>query len=140
MAGIENHMKKHAAILKPKFDTVQNTLEKELGDKHIADWSHPTGGYFVSIDTIEGCASEVVRMAAEAGVKLTPAGSTYPYQRDPLNRNIRIAPSFPSREEIRSAMELVSICIQRTSIKKIMEKNNPARIVSGVLPTDREQN
>jgi DNA-binding transcriptional MocR family regulator len=123
MAGIENHMKKHAAILKPKFDTVQNTLEKELGDKHIADWSHPTGGYFVSIDTMKGCASKVVKMAAEAGVKLTPAGSTYPYRKDALDRNIRIAPSFPSREEIRTAMELVSICIQRVSIEEIIKDN-----------------
>jgi aspartate/methionine/tyrosine aminotransferase len=118
MEGIEDHMKKHAAILKPKFDAVQNTLEKELGDKNIADWSHPTGGYFVSIDTLTGCADDVIKMAGEAGVKLTPAGSTYPYCKDPMNRNIRIAPSFPSQKEICSAIELLSICIQRVSIEK----------------------
>jgi DNA-binding transcriptional MocR family regulator len=120
VAGIENHMKKHAAILKPKFEAVQNALEKELGGKNIADWSRPGGGYFVSIDTMEGCAAEVIQMAAEAGVKLTPAGSTYPYMKDPLDRNIRIAPSFPPLEDIRSAMQLVGICIQLVSIEKIM--------------------
>jgi DNA-binding transcriptional MocR family regulator len=120
--GIENHMQKHAAILKPKFDALQRVLEKELGGKQISDWSHPKGGYFVSIDTMEGCANEVVVMAAEAGVKLTPAGSTYPYRKDPLNQNIRIAPSFPSLKDIHSAMELVSICIQLVSIEKLMAR------------------
>ncbi len=121
VAGIEDHMKKHAAILKPKFDAVQNALENELAGKNIADWSRPGGGYFVSIDTMEGCAAAVVQMAAEAGVKLTPAGSTFPYMKDPLDRNIRIAPSFPPLEDIRSAMNLVSVCIQLVSIEKIME-------------------
>lgn len=120
MAGIEDHMKKHAAILKPKFDAVQTALETELGGKNIAGWSMPTGGYFVSVDTMEGCAAPVVRMAAEAGVKLTPAGSTFPYMQDPLNRNIRLAPSFPPLEDIRLAMELVGICIQLVSIEKLL--------------------
>jgi len=122
MAGIEDHMKRHAAILKPKFDAVQSALEKELGGKNIADWSQPAGGYFVSIDTMEGCGTAAVQMAAEAGVKLTPAGSTFPYMQDPLDRNIRIAPSFPPLEDIRSAMELVGVCIQLVSIEKIMAK------------------
>ena len=117
--GITDHMQKHMAILKPKFDAVQSVLKKELGGKNIAQWSHPAGGYFVSIDTMEGCAAAVVRMAAEAGVKLTPAGSTYPYMQDPLDRNIRIAPSFPPLAEIRSAVQLVCICIQLVSIDKL---------------------
>jgi len=121
VAGIDDHMKKHAAILKPKFEAVQNALEKELAGKNIADWSRPGGGYFVSIDTLEGCAAAVVQMAAEAGVKLTPAGSTYPYMKDPLDRNIRIAPSFPPLEDIRSAMQLVAICIQLVSIEKLTQ-------------------
>ena len=125
VTGIEDHMKKHAAILKPKFEAVQNALGKELAGKNIADWSRPGGGYFVSIDTMKGCAAAVVRMAAEAGVKLTPAGSTYPYMRDPLDRNIRIAPSFPPLEDIRSAMQLVGICIQLVSVEKIMTKKTP---------------
>ena len=120
MAGIEDHMKKHAAILKPKFDAVQEALETELGGKNIADWSRPEGGYFVSVDMMEGCAGPVVRLAAEAGVKLTPAGSTFPYMKDPLNRNIRLAPSFPPLDDIRLAMELVGICIQLASIEKLL--------------------
>ena len=120
MAGIEAHMQKHAAILKPKFDAVQTALETELGEKNIASWSQPAGGYFVSVDTMEGCAGPVVQMAAEAGVKLTPAGSTFPYMKDPLNRNFRLAPSFPPLEDIRLAMELVAICIQLVSIEKLL--------------------
>lgn len=120
MAGIADHMKRHAAILRPKFDAVQRELESALGGKEIAEWSQPQGGYFVSIDTLEGCAAEVVRLAAEAGVKLTPAGSTYPYMQDPLDRNIRIAPSFPPLVDIRSAMQLVGICIQLASLDKLI--------------------
>jgi len=120
VAGIEDHMNKHAAILKPKFEAVQDALDKELTGKKIADWSRPGGGYFVSIDTMDGCAAAVIQMAADAGVKLTPAGSTYPYMKDPLDRNIRIAPSFPPLEDISAAMELVGICIQLASIEKIL--------------------
>ena len=118
MAGITAHMQKHAAILKPKFDAVQKALTTELEGKKIARWSKPQGGYFVSIDTLEGCAAAVIEMAADAGVKLTPAGSTYPYKKDPLDRNIRIAPSFPPLEDIQAAMELVAICIQLVSLEK----------------------
>jgi len=117
--GIEAHMKKHAEILKPKFDAVQGILDRELGGTNIARWSKPQGGYFVSIDTMEGCAAAVVKKAADAGVKLTPAGSSFPYKKDPLDRNIRIAPSFPPLENIQAAMELVAICIQIVSIEKI---------------------
>jgi aspartate/methionine/tyrosine aminotransferase len=120
MAGIEEHMQKHAAILKPKFDAVQSILEKELGGKNIAEWSHPAGGYFVSIDTMEGCAKAVIQLAAEAGVKLTPAGSTYPYMNDSQDRNIRIAPTFPPLEDVRSAMQLVGVCIQLASIDQLL--------------------
>ncbi|MGD1967869.1 MAG: aminotransferase class I/II-fold pyridoxal phosphate-dependent enzyme [Desulfobacterales bacterium] len=119
MAGIEAHMQKHAEILKPKFDAVQNALEAELHGKQIARWSRPQGGYFVSIDTLEGCAAAVIKMAAEAGVKLTPAGSTYPYKKDPMDQNIRIAPSFPPLADIQTAMELVAICIQWVSLDKL---------------------
>ncbi|UCD78030.1 MAG: aminotransferase class I/II-fold pyridoxal phosphate-dependent enzyme [Desulfobacterales bacterium] len=120
MAGIQNHMQKHRAILKPKFDAVQSVLQEELAGKNIAQWSNPAGGYFVSIDTMEGCAAAVVELAAEAGVKLTPAGSTYPYMQDPLDRNIRIAPSFPPVKDVLAAMQLLCICIQLVSIDKLM--------------------
>jgi len=122
LEGIKKHMKKHAAILKPKFDAVQTILEKELGDNNIAKWSQTDGGYFVSLDTLDDCAKSVVEMAAEGGVKLTPAGATFPYRRDPRNRNIRIAPSFPPVEDVVLAMELLAICIQLVSIDKLISK------------------
>ena len=99
---------------------MQVVLENELAGKNIADWSKPEGGYFVSLNTMEGCATAVIHMAAEAGVKLTPAGSTFPYKKDPLNRNIRLAPSFPPLKDIRQAMELVGICVQLVSIDKVL--------------------
>ncbi len=120
MASINDHMKKHAAILKPKFDAVLDILDKELGGKDIASWSNPKGGYFISIDMMQDCARAVVEMAAGAGVKLTPAGATYPYGKDPADRNIRIAPSFPAAEDVSTAMELVAICIQLVSIDKLL--------------------
>jgi DNA-binding transcriptional MocR family regulator len=112
MAGIERHMHRHASILKPKFDAVQEVLGRELAGKGIAEWTRPTGGYFISIDTRDGCARRVVQLAAEAGVKLTPAGSTYPQRRDPCDRNIRIAPSFPSTADIRTAMEVLAVSLE----------------------------
>ena len=118
LRGLVAHMKKHAAILKPKFDAVEEVLERELGDLDVAAWTRPKGGYFVSLDTPDGCAREVVAMAADAGVRLTPAGATFPYGRDPRDRNVRIAPSVPSVEEIRQAMEIVAVSIQRVAISR----------------------
>jgi len=120
--GIKAHMKKHAAILKPKFDAVLNVLDGELSGSAIAEWSRPNGGYFISIDTLSGCAREVIKKAAGAGVKLTPEGATFPYGQDPEDKNIRIAPSFPSVEEVETAMKLVAICIQLVSIDRLLEK------------------
>jgi DNA-binding transcriptional MocR family regulator len=120
LQGIDNHMKKHAEIMKPKFDAVLNVLDKELTDTGIAEWSRPNGGYFISIDTLEGCAQAVVERASAAGVKLTPAGATFPYGKDPQDRNIRIAPSFPSAADVKKAMELVAICIKLVSIEKLL--------------------
>ena len=120
MAGINEHMKKHAVILKPKFDAVLDVLDKELAGKDIASWSKPKGGYFISIDMMQDCAKAVVEMASAAGVKLTPAGATYPYGKDPEDLNIRIAPSFPVVEDVSTAMELVTICIQLVSIEKLL--------------------
>jgi DNA-binding transcriptional MocR family regulator len=122
MEGIHDHMKKHAVLLKPKFDAVLSILEAELGGKNVAEWSKPKGGYFVSINTLDGCASAVVDITAKAGVKLTPAGATFPYKKDYRDRNIRIAPSFPLIEDISLAMELVTICIQLVSIEKQVGK------------------
>lgn len=117
-AGVAAHMRRHAAILKPKFDAVTAMLGERLGGKGIATWSDPKGGYFVSLDTPDGCAAKVVQMADAAGVKLTKAGATYPYGRDPRDRNIRLAPSFPPLEQVRQAMELVAICVEIAALEQ----------------------
>jgi len=111
MKGIEVQMAKHAAILKPRFDAVSEILDRELGASGLAQWSRPQGGYFISIDTADGCAKAVVAMAAEAGVKLTSAGATFPYGKDPRDRNIRIAPSFPPLAELRQATEILALSV-----------------------------
>lgn len=118
--GIAVHMKLHAAILRPKFECVQNILESQLGGTNMARWSRPLGGYFVSLDTMDGTAAAVVSRAAEAGVKLTRAGATFPYGRDPRDRNLRLAPTLPSLEEIRSAMEIVTVSVQLVSIERLL--------------------
>lgn len=120
-AGLRAHMKKHAAILKPRFDAVYQTLEKELGGTGIADWTTPKGGYFLSFNTLPGCAKAVVQMCAQYGVKFTPAGSTYPHGYDPEDRNIRLAPSFASEEEITEAVRVLCLCTKLVSIQTIMK-------------------
>ena len=112
--AVRDHMRKHAAILRPKFDVVQRVLEREIAAAkpgEIASWTRPRGGYFVSLDTRPGCAAKVVKLAADAGVKLTPAGSAYPYKKDPADRNIRIAPSFPSMADLERAMNVLAVAI-----------------------------
>lgn len=118
LAGIEAHMKKHAAILKPKFDAVLRVLADELGGTGLATWTAPNGGYFVSLDTPPGHAKDVVRLAAEAGVKLTEAGATFPYGKDPHDRNIRLAPSFPSLLEIELATRVVATCVKLSVVRR----------------------
>lgn len=117
-AGIAAHMRRHQAILAPKFAAVTAILAERLGGKGIAVWSEPRGGYFVSLDTPDGCATRVVQLADAAGVKLTRAGATFPYGRDPHDRNIRLAPSFPTLEQIRQAMELVAICVELAALEQ----------------------
>ena len=116
-AGIKAHMAKHAALLRPKFEVITRVFEDELGGKGLARWTTPRGGYFVSLDTPDGCASEVVRLADEAGVKLTAAGATFPYGRDPHNRNIRIAPSLPPLSQVEQAMRVVAACVELASAR-----------------------
>lgn len=115
--GLREHMRKHAAILKPKFDAVDEVLTAELAGLDMASWSKPEGGYFVSLDTRPGLAQKVVALAAEAGVQLTGAGATFPYKKDPNNCNIRIAPSLPGLDEIKTAMEIVAVCIKIASLE-----------------------
>jgi DNA-binding transcriptional MocR family regulator len=119
ISGLRAHMQKHAALLRPKFEAVTSVLERELGGAGLASWTEPRGGYFVSLDTLEGCASEVVKLAEAAGVKLTPAGATFPYGRDPHDRNIRIAPSLPPASQVEAAMEVVSLCVLVASARKL---------------------
>ncbi|MEK9672856.1 MAG: aminotransferase class I/II-fold pyridoxal phosphate-dependent enzyme [Rhodospirillaceae bacterium] len=109
--GIKKHMGDHANLVAPKFKAVDDALEKHLGGKGIATWTKPRGGYFVSLDVMDGCAIEVIRLAAEAGVKLTPAGSCFPYGKDPNDRNIRLAPTLPPLDEVKQAMEVVCACV-----------------------------
>lgn len=116
-AGIDAHMKRHAAILRPKFDVVLNTLEQHLGGKNIARWHRPRGGYFVSVD-VPGCATEIIRLLREAGVKMTEAGAPFPYHHDPDDMTIRIAPTYPSVAELQEAMNLFCICTEMAVLKK----------------------
>ncbi len=118
--GINSQMKKHANILKPKFDMVLKILENELGGKEIASWNKPNGGYFVSLNTLDNCAKEVEKLSLEAGVVLTKAGATYPYGKDPRDRNIRIAPTLPPVEELNKAIEILSISVQLVSARKAL--------------------
>lgn len=118
--GVLNHMKKHAAILKPKFDIVIKTLNEELAGKGIASWFAPKGGYFISLDVMDGCAKRVGELCKEAGVTLTSVGATYPYGKDPNNKNIRIAPSFPPVDELSLAAELLCICTRLAATEKLL--------------------
>ncbi len=122
LAGINAHMRKHAAIIKPKFDRVLAILDQELAGTGIATWSRPLGGYFLSLDTMDHTAQRVVQLAAEAGVVLTNAGATYPYGKDPLDRNIRIAPTFPPLTELEKAMHLVTLCIRLVAVERLLGK------------------
>ena len=114
--GIKAHMAKHRAIIKPKFDLVLNKLEKHLAGKNMASWNSPRGGYFISLDTRPGLAATIISMAADAGVKLTPAGATFPYGKDPENKNIRLAPTFPELAELESAMDVFVTCVELASL------------------------
>lgn len=120
-AGLEALMKKHAEILKPKFDLVDEILVRDLEGLEISDWLEPKGGYFVSVDVMPGIADEVVSLAKGCGVELTPAGSTHPYKKDPQNSTIRLAPSFPPLDELRQAMDVLTVCIRLAALRKLCE-------------------
>ncbi len=116
---MKKHMKKQAEIMCPKFEMVEHILEEELGDCRIASWTSPRGGYFISFDTMEGCAKRTVELCRDAGVKFTPAGATYPYGRDTMDSNIRIAPSFASAEEIRMATKIFAVSVKLATLEKL---------------------
>ena len=118
--GVRSHMQKHAEILRPKFEMVQKHLESGLAGKAMGSWCKPEGGYFVSFDSNPGLAKEIIRLSAEAGVKLTPAGATFPYGQDPEDENIRLAPTFPSVEDLDQAMQVFVTCVQLASVRQLM--------------------
>ena len=118
--GIKEHMKKHAAIMRPKFEAVLAVLERELGGLEIGSWVKPKGGYFISFEAMDGCAKEIVKKCKEAGVVLTGAGAPFPYGKDPKDSNIRIAPSYPTTEEMALATDLFVLCVKLVSVEKLL--------------------
>ncbi|MBQ5564527.1 MAG: aminotransferase, partial [Clostridia bacterium] len=119
--GVLAHMQKHKAVLQPRFDMVTDTLQRELGDLGIAQWTKPNGGYFVSVDVMEGCAKRVVALCKEAGVVLTGAGATYPYGNDPKDSNIRVAPTYPPIDELETAMNVFCVCVKIAALEKLVK-------------------
>nr|MCR4801401.1 aminotransferase [Lachnospiraceae bacterium] len=119
--GIKAHMSKQAAVIRPKFEAVLTKLENELAGSGIATWTNPNGGYFVSFETLDGCAKAVVQKCKEAGVVMTGAGATFPYGKDPKDSNIRIAPTLPTPEELSQAADLFVLCVKLVSVEKLLE-------------------
>ncbi len=120
ISGMVNHMKRHADIMRPKFDIVLSSLERELGGLGIGSWLTPRGGYFISFDSMEGCAKKIVAKAKEAGLVMTGAGATFPYGKDPKDSNIRIAPSYPTVQELKLAVEIFILCVKLVSVEKLL--------------------
>jgi len=118
--GVRDHMVRHREIIAPKFAEVERVLSERLGSLGVASWTHPRGGYFVSLDVVDGTASRVVQLAKEAGVALTPAGASFPRGNDPDNRNIRLAPTFPELPEVTAAMEAVTTCVRLAAAEKVL--------------------
>jgi DNA-binding transcriptional MocR family regulator len=119
-AGIAAHMREHRRLLAPKFAAVQEVFERRLGGTGIAGWTRPRGGYFVSLDVLDGSAQRVVALAKAAGIEMVPAGRTFPYGRDPRDRNIRIAPSFPPADEVRAAAEALATCVLVATTERLL--------------------
>lgn len=117
--GVREHMEKHRAVLAPKFEAVDAALTAELEGLGVAEWTRPRGGYFVSLDVLDGCASRVVELAKAAGIALTPAGASFPHGHDPRDRNIRLAPSFPVLDEVRTAMAGVATCVALATAERL---------------------
>ena len=117
--GVRSHMRKLAGELKPKFDIVLNTLDRELCGSGLATWTTPKGGYFIAVDTLDNCARETIALAKNAGVTLTSAGAAFPYKKDPRDRNIRIAPTYPTVDELRKAIELFCVCVKLAGVQKL---------------------
>ena len=119
--GLAEHMSKHAALLRPKFEAVLDILEEDLGQADVATWAHPRGGYFISFEGPQGSAKAIVAKAAAAGVKMTNAGATYPYGDDPRDSNIRIAPSYPNKDELEQAARIFTLCVRLVAIELLLK-------------------
>ena len=124
VSDVERHMKRHAAILRPKFESVLNELQNQLAGTGIAQWTNPRGGYFISLNVLDGCAKRVEQLCANAGMILTPAGATYPYGNDPHDSNIRIAPTYPSLEEIKKASVVLCVAVRCAALEKLLEEKS----------------
>ena len=120
--GMVEHMRKHADILRPKFEAVLETLDRELEGLGIGTWTTPKGGYFISFDSLDGCAKAIVAKCKKAGLVMTGAGATYPYGKDPHDSNIRIAPSYPPLNDLKQAMELFALCVKLVSVEKLLSE------------------
>ena len=116
--GVRDHMARHREIIAPKFAEVDRVLTERLGGRDVATWNTPTGGYFVNLDVVPGTASRVVALAKDAGIALTPAGSSFPYKQDPDDTNIRLAPTMPPLAEVTAAMEAVATCVLLAAAEK----------------------
>jgi DNA-binding transcriptional MocR family regulator len=117
--GVRDHMRRHREVIAPKFEAVLDVLERRLGGTGVATWTHPRGGYFVSLDVLPGTAGRVIELAKAAGVALTPAGSAFPDSHDPDDTNIRLAPTFPVLAEVREAMDAVATCVLLAAAEKL---------------------
>ena len=124
--GMVEHMRRHADILRPKFELVENTLEESLGGLGIGTWTKPLGGYFIHFESLPGCARAIVARAKKAGVVMTPAGATWPYGKDPNDSNIRIAPTYPCLADLKTAMEIFTLCVRIVSAKKLLSEKQAA--------------
>ncbi len=124
--GLTEHMRKHADILRPKFEAVENTLEEDLAGLDVGTWTKPLGGYFIMFDSLPGCAKDIVSRCKKAGVVMTGAGATWPYGLDPNDSNIRIAPTFPSLNDLQSAIKVFTLCVRISSAKKILADRKAA--------------
>ena len=118
--GMVEHMRKHADILRPKFEAVEDALERDLGGLGVGTWTKPLGGYFIMFDSLPGCAKDIVARCKKAGVVMTPAGATWPYGKDPNDSNIRIAPSFPSLADLQNAVDIFTLSVRISSAKKLL--------------------
>ena len=126
--GMVEHMRKHAEIIRPKFEAVEAIFERDLGELNIGTWTKPLGGYFIMYDSLPGCAKDIVARCKKAGVIMTPAGATWPYGKDPNDSNIRIAPTYPSMADLSTAMEIFTLCVRISSAEKILEEKRAAAV------------